>query len=446
MKIIFLELNEVPDKVMQKFVGTQISGSYSSKYDLTISEDVGHLSPWITWATIHRGVSNQFHGINDINQNVDEIDLTYPTLFQTCIDRGFSVGLANTMHSGILAEKKDSSYKFLLPEAFSINSFCIPKSLESFQKFNLAMSRGSSRVVSTSLPKKVNLIKSFFSYFQNTKRLRALREIIKQLIKERILPHTKVRRRTIQSDLIFDIFVSLVKKESPDLSVLFTNHVASSMHRFWEATFPEDYVNQVSSDSWIKKYKDEIPFSMKTAKDYINILKSIVDSSDNTQLWIASGMGQESVQNYVPQDYFWDISNMSDYVSSCLGKQVKVTALPQMIPLYSFSAKKEIINEFCEFIKSNKNLYLRKSTEKTVAFGIDNQKKEIILNGSSIIPKGIVKKNIDEKTSSAAYHMPEGFLLRYGPKLSNPKSNMLNKNGKIRTHHIKDFILSTLGS
>tara|TARA_A100001388_G_scaffold276701_1_gene265215 strand:+ start:10330 stop:11670 length:1341 start_codon:yes stop_codon:yes gene_type:complete len=444
MKIIFLELNEVPDRVMRQFFGTKIFGRYSSKYNLTISEDIGSLSPWITWATVHRGVTNKFHGINDINQNVDDIDSKYPTLFKSCIDRGLSVGIVNTMHSGILADRRDRSYKFLLPEAFSTSSFCIPKSLESFQKFNLAMSRASSRVVSTHLPKKLNLIKVFLSYLKNTKRTRAIRIIVKQLISEIFLPQRKVRRRTIQSDLIFDIFVSLVKKNSPDLSVIFTNHVASAMHRFWEATYPEDYKKQVSSDSWIKTYKDEISFSMKSAKEYINILKSIVDESEDTQLWIASSMGQESFQKYSPKDYFWDIYNMNDYVSSCLGKEVKVRTLPQMIPLYSFSAEKEIINEFCEFIKSADNLELRKSTSTTIAFGIDNQRKEINLKERQIIPKGIIKKGIDEKTSSAAYHMPEGFLLRYGPSLTEINKKIINKNGYLPTHRIKEFVLSTL--
>ena len=91
-----------------------------------------------------------------------------------------------------------------------------------------------------------------------------------------------------------------------------------------------------------------------------------------------------------------------------------------MIPLYSFSTNKEIIDEFRHFIKSTRNIKLRKSTSTTIAFGIDNQKEEIELKDGYFVPQGIVKKSIDEKTSSAAYHIPEGFLLRYGPSLSNP--------------------------
>ena len=137
--------------------------------------------------------------------------------------------------------KQYRKYTFLLPEAFASNKFCIPSSLEDFQTFNLLMSRGSSRSVSRSLPRKINFLKVLFSYLKNTNRLRGLRKAFNQIVIEIIKPYFKVRRRTIQSDLIFDLFFSLMKKNSPDLSVFFTNHVACNMHRFWEATFPEDY-------------------------------------------------------------------------------------------------------------------------------------------------------------------------------------------------------------
>ena len=64
------------------------------------------------------------------------------------------------------------------------------------------------------------------------------------------------------------MFLSGLEKR-PDLSVFFTNHVASTMHRFWEATYPNDYKKQISSDSWIKTYKNEIPYAMKVSISYI---------------------------------------------------------------------------------------------------------------------------------------------------------------------------------
>ena len=47
-------------------------------------------------------------------------------------------------------------------------------------------------------------------------------------------------------------------------------------------------------------------------------------------------------------------------------------------------------------------------------------------------------------TSSSAYHIPEGFLLRYGPKLKTIKNNFFTEEGFIETHKIKQLIEDTL--
>lgn len=444
MKIIILELNEVPHRVQVKYIGKTLRGKYNSDYVETLSLDEGQLSPWITWATVHRGVTNKIHGINDINQCTDEIDITYPTIFQKCFEKGLKVGLVNTMHSGSLAEKRIDKFKYFIPEAFAKDNFCIPKSLERFQEFNLLMSRKSSRTVSRKLPNLLNLIKVVFSYFRNTNRLRGIRKVVFQLIAEIFFPFLKVRRRTIQSDLIFDLFMSLQNIHKPDLSVFFTNHVASNMHRFWEATFPLDYQKQVSSKKWIKTYKNEIPEAMKTSREYINIIKDYIDKRDDTQLWIMSSMGQRRIENYEPQEFYWDIVDLDAFVSSCLKREVKVEPLPQMIPIYSFKSTSIIIDEFARFLNNSKNIKLRARTSSTIAFSINNQLGHFIINGKSFIPKGFLKKKIDEKTSSAAYHTPEGFLLRYGPNLESIKIKSYFKNKYLKTDKIKSIIESTL--
>ena len=59
-KIIFLELNEVPNKI---FIESFSKHNYKNSlkdfdFNQTISKDRGHLSPWTTWATLHRGIMN----------------------------------------------------------------------------------------------------------------------------------------------------------------------------------------------------------------------------------------------------------------------------------------------------------------------------------------------------------------------------------------------------
>ena len=109
--------------------------------------------------------------------------------------------------------------------------------------------------------------------------------------------------------------------------------------------------------------------------------------------------------------------DINAFVSSCLMREVKVESLPQMIPIYSFKSTPEIIDDFEKFLKNSLNIKLRARTSTTIAFIINNQDILIKNKRGSLIPDGVLKKDLDENTSSAAYHNAEGFLLRYGPDL-----------------------------
>ena len=51
------------------------------------------------------------------------------------------------------------------------------------------------------------------------------------------------------------------------------------------------------------------------------------------QLWILSSMGQERVENYKPEDFFFGILlDINKFISSCLGINLIVEQIPQMIP------------------------------------------------------------------------------------------------------------------
>jgi hypothetical protein len=66
MKVILFELNEVPYKVIHHFCKLYPESNLAKvlskgrKYE-TYAEDQGHLSPWVTWPTVHRGVTNEKH-------------------------------------------------------------------------------------------------------------------------------------------------------------------------------------------------------------------------------------------------------------------------------------------------------------------------------------------------------------------------------------------------
>ena len=67
MSVVVYELNEVPRKLFDFYADAFPSSAFAqlrqrSNLFESLTVDVGHLSPWITWPTMHRGVSNVDHG------------------------------------------------------------------------------------------------------------------------------------------------------------------------------------------------------------------------------------------------------------------------------------------------------------------------------------------------------------------------------------------------
>ena len=158
MKVILFELNEVPYKVIHHFCKLYPESNLAKvlkkgrKYE-TYAEDQGHLSPWITWPTVHRGVTNEKHFISDFGQDLDEQEKEYPAIWNMLAKNGVKVGLFGSLHTYPVPEHIEN-FSFYVPDTFAAGSECFPKKLETFQKFNLAMARDSSRVVSQKIPGK----------------------------------------------------------------------------------------------------------------------------------------------------------------------------------------------------------------------------------------------------------------------------------------------------
>lgn len=448
-KIIFFELNEVPDLIFKSsFSKFRYNKNLSEFFfNKTLTKDLGHLSPWITWATLHRGITNETHNISDINQDISHLNQKYPTIMESLINQGYKVGVFGSMHSASVDSDKYKSYSFFIPEVFANNFQCKPKSLNNLQRFNLLMSRSSARVVDQSLPSPKIIFQAINSYLKHPFQFNGAKSVIKQLFSEILHPWKKVRRRTTQSLILFDTFMDLLNKEKPDFSTFFTNHVASNMHRFWEATYPEDYKKKISSDNWINRYKNEIDFSMQKTCYFINKLTEFVDTNNNYQLWILSSMGQAAFPNYKPGNSFWKVTDVVKFISSLCEVNLDLKELNQMIPCYGVSGERDsikLIKEKLATIETNALLEIRSVTETTIAFLLDAYDlKEIWfknkLSTKKIIIKGIKNIIIDEQSGSSAYHVPQGILYRYGNNLKDIDPKFLNKDGFLETQNIKAF-------
>ncbi|HEU4859388.1 MAG TPA: alkaline phosphatase family protein [Chitinophagaceae bacterium] len=428
MKVILFELNEVPYKVIYHFCKLYPESNLAKvvskgrKYE-TYAEDQGHLSPWITWPTVHRGVTNEKHFIADFGQDLAEQEKQYPTVWNMLAKKGVKVGLFGSLHTHPLPVNFEN-FSFYVPDTFAAGSECFPKKLEPFQQFNLAMARDSSRVVSKKIPGK-EAAEFLMKLPDMGLKFRTATELAAQLVDERINKWKVVRRRTCQSLISFDIFYKQLESQKPDFATFFTNHVASSQHRYWAAAFPEDYESLKLGREWVETYNGEIIYTMKKVDRMIGRLTKFMEKNAEYSLWILSSMGQQAVETReIYTDLF--VTNGKTFMENFdLGSyyyELKPSMVPQFNVQIHVDKRKEFEEKLATFRINDQSVHSRQKAEGFYSLDIgfanlDESKIKIELMGQ-IIPlahSGMENVKIQDRCGATAYHIPQGSLIIYAP-------------------------------
>jgi hypothetical protein len=428
MKVILFELNEVPSKVIQHFCKLYPESNLAKviskgrKYE-TYAEDQGHLSPWITWPTVHRGVTNEKHYISDFGQDLTEQEEQYPALWNLLAKNGVKVGLFGSLHTYPLPRCNDN-FSFYVPDTFAAGSECFPKKLETFQKFNLAMARDNSRVVSNKIPGK-EAINFLMKLPDMGLKFKTATDIATQLVDERINKWKVVRRRTYQSIIGFDIFYKQLELKKPDFVTFFTNHVASSQHRYWAASFPDDYESLKLGREWIETYNGEIVYTMKKADEMIGRLVKFIDKNPEYSLWILSSMGQQAVEaKEIYTDLF--VTNGQKFMDNFdLGSsyyELKPSMVPQFNVQIHVNKRTEFEEKLATLRINDQSVNFRQKAEGFYSLDIglpnlDESKIKIELM-RQVIPlehSGMENVKIQDRCGATAYHIPQGSFIIYAP-------------------------------
>ena len=428
-KIILFELNEVPKKILDYFIQSRPQSwlartTNSRKYFDTYMPNVGHLSPWNTWPSFHRGVPNDKHFLSDFNQDTTEVDAEFPPIWKVLAQEGATVGVFGSLHSFPVPGNL-KNVAFHIPDVFAPASDCIPEKVSVFQEINLALSRESSRNVNGRIP--VREASKLAIYFRQLGfRLSTVTDIIGQLISERHDNWKTTRRRTYQSVIGFDVFFKQLCKSKPDFVTFFTNHVASSMHRYWAASFPDDYENFKFSHDWVDTYEDEVLWTMQKADEMLERLGRFVDQNPEYVLVCASSMGQAAVeceptetQLYVG-DHKKFLENLGVHSADC-------EVLPAMVPQFNYRVieKAEEFEETLKHATINGNpIHYRRA--ESGFFSIDLGQRNLAsvnleVNGEAVAYESSGLKNtvIEDMSAASAYHIPQGHLWSYHPGYHN---------------------------
>jgi len=426
-KVILFELNEVPYRIVDEFCAWRPRSSFARtlpacrQYE-TYAEDRSALSPWKTWPSVHRGVNDEKHLIHDFGQDLREVDAEYPPIWHLLAKNRVSTGVCGSLHTYPMPQDLEG-YAFFLPDTFAAGSECFPKKLNAFQEFNLTMARESARNVETRVPWAAAL-RFLAAAPELGLKIKTFADLGGQLVSEKVQDWRTTRRRTYQSVLAFDVFMKQLETTRPSFSTFFTNHVASSMHRFWAAAFPQDYAEFGYDRRWVETYRNEIDFTMSKFDEFFSRLVAFVDRNPGYVLWVATSMGQAATVA-LPLETQLYVTDLERFTAAMGLQSEDWSRMPAMLPQVNLRVSESKVAGFRATVES-----LRIAGEKLVYretehgffsldFGHHNLSDDVpITVGTRAVDfatLGVTNVEITDKSGTTAYHIPSGTLVVYDP-------------------------------
>lgn len=429
MKTVVYELNEVPKKIFDFYAKAFPKSAFgklrrNSTLFETHTADVGSLSPWVTWPTMHRGVSNVDHTISDLGQDLRPINVEFPPIWEILAAAGLRVGMFGSLQSYPMPDCLDS-YEFYVPDTFAVGNECYPALLNNFQAFNLSMVKSNGRNVSSGIA-----WKEATNFMLNSIKLgltpSTAKNLVIQVVNERLNKDRLVRRRSSQIEIAFDLFFSQLSKKKPDISFFFTNHLASSMHRYWPTIFPQDYDLGKFDTEWLARWKGEIPHAVKVANNQLDRLMNFCDSV-GFKLIVGSSMGQHAVHkttHVTSQALITNVGQLLLYLGIPREQwRARMAMAPQVvIELLNQDFQKNLKN-LEEISINNKKIttFVTSTGDIRLELKLDNPDFLDVYHGSTKIDPsqiGVSRVDIQDAAGANAYHIPQGILLNYDPTIN----------------------------
>lgn len=421
-KLIIYEINELPPRLLKFYIKKRPQSAlatifHKGKYKETFTYDVGHLHPWSTWPTLHRGVGKSKHQINYINQDLSQSE-QWPPIWKILSEHSIDVGVFGSLQSYPPIE--NSYIKFYLPDTFAPDDKAFPKLLSRFQSFNLNLVQKNKAV--SSKFKKSDFIKFLLLFLRGAISFKISLKIFNHILKEKVIPIYKTRRSIFQPLISFELFFKFLKKEKPQFSTFFTNHLAGMMHRYWRHLFPEDF--ELDGSRVNKFFGKSILIAMDLFDSHLKKLINFCDSN-SFSLMVLSSMGQKArykgpnIPELVVSDFSLLIKNINLIVSDY---QIVPAMQPDICVICKNdeSLEKLILN-LKKLVFVNGEVVFKvpyKPINRTINLSLQNPSNEddlnyFLFNKKKLIPSQVGFTKIERERGSA-YHTPEGIMLMYG--------------------------------
>ena len=242
MNLIVYELNEVPWEIVDFYTNRRprsaladLVGDPGVQSVTTVSDESPvDLQPWRSWPTLHRSLWTRDHNSWDLGQDPDTFHGV--DLWTVAARAGRKVGVFGALQSW---PPRRFPGGFHVPDTFARTPATFPASLGRFQAFNLAMTSENRFAARAGLPiRQLPFIAA--DMLRNGLTIGSAFRLGTQLAGERLDPSRAAIRPVMQALPGFDLFWRLHQRHEPELSIFFTNHVASMLHRYWADTLPRE--------------------------------------------------------------------------------------------------------------------------------------------------------------------------------------------------------------
>lgn len=427
-RLIVYELNEVPFKIVDYFAGLHPQHAFSRALGtaaqfVASTPDSGHLHPTTTWPTFHRGVPDSVHGITEFGFDAREVNKKYPQIWSLLAGHGVSVGVGASLGSYPMPPSL-TGFRYFLPDTFAASSAAYPASLSLFQAFNLGMVQRNGRNVGTQIDLaaglQVMLRAPMLGITATT-----VRKIASQLFAERRNRARVVRRRTLQAVVAFDVLYKQLASTMPQYATFFTNHVASAQHRYWAATFPDQFTAVQHPDTWRETYKGEIEHAMLEAAFQISKLIRFTRANPEYVLMVVSSMGQEAneADRIERQLMLNEPGKLFAHLGIPAGEWQRQ---PGMEPVYIFTvlepSRERFRTAFESFTVNDRHVTIKEQQAGRFEMvlghpNLDTASLTLAFGGRAVPGRDIGMANVEiqDATGSTGWHVPDGILIVFDP-------------------------------
>ena len=424
-RLIVLELNEVPDRVIDSYVAERPRSNWArivarAARFVAATPDTIQLHPKLSWQTFHRGVPDTEHGFVEYNQVSAPGKADHPPVWELLRRAGHRVGVGASIGSYPIPEGENADgVAFYLSDPFAPSFETIPPRLGAFQRLNnLAVQRSGRNV------RRGGFDKSDVARFAlNLPRLgitpATCLKTARHLVDERRDRNRIVRRRNVQARMTFDVAFNEARRTRPDFATIFANHVAAAMHRYWAAKFPEDYDDMRMPAAWRETFAGEIDAAMDEADYMLGRLERFARAAGYRVMVIAS-MGQAAIEHEVIENQLLirDFDAFMNALGFAPEEYEKLVGMePEYVVRFADAARLERFGERCEaLVLGERRPHLKPVDERQTTFLVFQNNvsfDHVTLDGRRLplAEAGLHIEPIQDMSGSTAQHVRGGCCL-----------------------------------